>query len=139
MPEFDKMVAQESGSLKEQKKAAKLKDKIDQKFNKVSEMDGDDYKEITKPYRIIGVGSSITDKLITEGSISLYVYPTGERDSGIIIVGNDQEVISLSVEPFTGEFKREYVKIKSDDSKDGKDLVEKQEAIAQELFRNWKH
>ncbi|MFN8370858.1 MAG: prepilin-type N-terminal cleavage/methylation domain-containing protein [Bacteriovoracaceae bacterium] len=139
LPEFDKLLSQEKGSLKEQKKVNKLKDKIDQKFNKVNEMESDESKEITKPFRIIGVGTSVTDKLVTEGNISIYVYPTGERDSGIIIIGNDQEVVGLSIEPFTGEFKREYVKIKSDEIKDGKkDLVEIQEGIAEELFRNWK-
>ena len=54
------------------------------------------------------MGTLENDQLITEGNVSLFTYPTGEKDSAIIILGNDIEIAFVEINPFIQEFNREY-------------------------------
>ncbi|MFZ8932996.1 MAG: pilus assembly FimT family protein [Bacteriovoracaceae bacterium] len=109
---------------------------LNKKFNPVSEFN-DGLREISPLVRILGVGSSLSDELILEFEHSLYVYPTGEKDNGIIILATDEEVASLKIDPFTLELETQYRPLKIE----GK-TIEQIEAqkfeIAKDMFESWK-
>ena len=37
---------------------------------------------------------------MTEGEVSIYLYPTGEKDSAIILLYSNEEMVSLDIPPF---------------------------------------
>ncbi len=108
---------------------------LNRKFNPVDEFNSG-LKEISPLVRILGVGTSLGDELITEYEHSLYVYPTGEKDSGIIILTTDEEVASLTVDPFTLDFEVEYRPLKVDGYTNEQIEKEKYD-IAKEMFEGW--
>lgn len=120
-------------SLADVEKAEKDQKKLNQNFNRVKEFQE---KNATLPddVRLIAVGTSVQANPQSEGQPSLYMFPTGEKDSAIIIVGNNEEVAALSVDGFSGDIERVYKKIE-DVSKDN--LNETQLKMAQDLFKEW--
>lgn len=119
-------------SLAEAEERDKVKGELDKKFNKVSEFKDGDY-EFPDGVSFVALGSDLYQKMITEDTASVYIYPTGERDSAIIVLGTDEEVASLSVEAFIGDFEWEFLRI---DTGVG-DLIEVQLEGAKELYDKW--
>ncbi|MEC7181541.1 MAG: hypothetical protein VXW15_02415 [Bdellovibrionota bacterium] len=87
--------------------------------------------------RFIGVGTADYDQLITEGNASLFTYPTGEKDSAIIILGNDIEVAFVEINPFIQEFRREYRPLELQENTE-EEIYDKQRDLADEIFLEWK-
>ncbi|MBT3584986.1 MAG: hypothetical protein HN509_08770 [Halobacteriovoraceae bacterium] len=121
-------------SLEDRKLLNKKIEKLNQKFNKVAEFKSENHK-VEEGVKIIGVGSSLDRQLNLDGDAALYVYPTGEKDAGIIILASDEELAYLALDPFTSQFKREYYKI--DSEVDEEDLIDLQNDKAKEIFTEW--
>ncbi|EQC51031.1 Tfp pilus assembly protein FimT/FimU, partial [Bacteriovorax sp. DB6_IX] len=77
-------------------------------FTPVSDFSSDEFN-IPVGVKIVGVGTGIQNKLVTEGDAQLYFYPTGEKDSAIIIFATDDEMAYLIVEPFKQVIERNYI------------------------------
>ncbi|MBL6989343.1 MAG: prepilin-type N-terminal cleavage/methylation domain-containing protein [Bacteriovoracaceae bacterium] len=124
----------DSMSSNERKKHSKEIKDLNRKFNKIREFH-EGGKTLPDGVKVLGIGTSIHDKLKSDFHSSIYIYPTGEKDSAIIILGTDDEVATLSINAFTMEFKRKFITL--EDFADEDDLEDKQMDLAEGLFMSW--
>lgn len=124
---------QVSLSLSDQEKKAEQTKKINKKFNKITEFESGN-RELSDRVKLIGVATTLEKNLTSDFHASIYMYPTSEKDGAIMIFGTDEEVVALTIDPFTNEFNREYVRL---DLSNNKEISEAQREIATELFNKW--
>lgn len=116
----------------EEKKKKDLK-KINLKFNKITEFQ-EKNSELPDNIKVIGVATPQSDKLQTTGEASIYAFPSGEKDEALVILGSDEDIISIKVNPFSMDITHQtYPLGKISD----KDLAEKQQKKAKEIFEKW--
>lgn len=111
--------------------AAKKK-KVENQFSKVREFQEDPI-EFSDQVRIIGVGSTLTNNLQLFPEANLFFYPSGEKDGAIIILANAEEIATLTIEPFTLDFKRKFYTIDNNSNVDDEFLSRK----AEDLYKDW--
>jgi prepilin-type N-terminal cleavage/methylation domain-containing protein len=111
----------------------KKRKEIDRSFNRIDEFQSEN-KTLPDEVRIVGVAQSLNNKFVSTGQISLFVFPSGEMDDAIIIFGTDEEVASLEIRPFLGDF---ITTMKPLDGQSNQDLTDSQLSLGQELFDNW--
>lgn len=99
-------------SLKEEEELEAKVKKLNKKFNKVKEFQNKN-KEIENGVRLVGIGTSGSEMLMTEFQANVYIYPTGEKDDAIIIFATEEEVAAISVSAFTTSFDKIYKDRKS--------------------------
>jgi prepilin-type N-terminal cleavage/methylation domain-containing protein len=116
----------------EDKKKKELKT-INLKFNKIAEFQ-DRNSELPENIKIIGVGTPQSEKLQTSGEVSIYSYPTGEKDEALVILSSDEDIISIKVDPFSAKIEHQTYPLGSATEKE---LTEKQLAKAREIFEKW--
>jgi len=130
-PEFETKVESKEDEDKKKKEIKSL----NLKFNKVTEFQ-EQNTEISNDIKIIGIGSTQSEKIQSKGEASIYAFPTGEKDEAIVILANDEDIISLKVNPFS-------MKIEKDTQALGKtatnenELASLQQAKAKEIFEKW--
>lgn len=120
-------------SKSEDEQNKKKRSKIDKKFSRVKEF-SDGEKEFSAGVRIIGMATTLTQSMMLQGENALYIYPTGEKDSAIIVVATDDELASIKVSPFTMDLERKYYAIDLDSSDD---IIDKQVEMAEEIYQEW--
>jgi prepilin-type N-terminal cleavage/methylation domain-containing protein len=125
-------IASEADTQDEIEKEKKQLEATNKRFNLVKEFD-EKNKTLSERVTLVGFASSQQDKLITKMQGALYFYPSGEKDSAIIILGTEDELLALIVDPFSIDTKRVY-----------RTLEKKQEELttiwaetAKELFDEW--
>ena len=129
-PEFETTTQSKE---EEEKEAKKTKD-LNLKFNKVQEFQ-EENTELHESVRIIGIGSGNSDKLKVKGDVSIYTFPTGEKDDAIIILGSDEAVTSLEINPFNQKIEKKKHKLENISNREISDL---QAEKAKEIFETWK-
>jgi hypothetical protein len=112
----------------------KRKKKLNGQFNKVQEFQ-EEPEVINDQISLIGVGSTLFTTFISEGEASIFFYPTGEKDGAYIVIGNEEEIASLSIEPFTMDFERSYFPIENSENID--DLFEFHTTQGRSLYEKW--
>jgi hypothetical protein len=132
-PEFET----KTETKEEADKRKKETKNINMKFNRVTEFQ-EKNNEISNNIKVIAVATPQSEKLQTNGEVSLYAYPTGEKDEALVILGSDEDIISLKVSAFTAKIERETHSIGKPTSGE-KDLNELQKKRAQEIFEKWQH
>jgi len=120
-------------SLADQEKSDKEQKKVNQNFTPVTEFQ-EKNAIIADEIRVIAVGTSVHNNLQSEGQPSIYMFPTGEKDSAIIIIANNQEVAGLIVDGFSGDIDRIYKPL-GETTKEN--LSETQQKIGMDLFKEW--
>ncbi len=120
-------------SLADEERFKKETEKTNKQFNKIKEFE-DENRTLSDQVRIIGIGSSLQEELVLDYENSIYIYPTGEKDSAIIIIGSDEEIIAIMVDPFTSKLTREYVKV---DPLSSEEIIDAQLKTTKELFEKW--
>lgn len=116
----------------EEKKKKELKN-LNLKFNKITEFQ-DKNSELPANIKVIGIATPQSEKLQMTGEVSIYAFPTGEKDEALVIVGSDEDIISIKVNPFSMAITHQaYPLGKTTD----KDLAEKQQEKAKEIFEKW--
>lgn len=111
------------------------KDKeFNKKFNRVPEF-SDGPREVPDTVRIVAVGSALTGLLFLDGQTSIYAYPTGEKDGGIVILSNQKEIVAVTFAPFLLGFDKIRKYLDPETSLD--DLPEEQDKMAKEMFESW--
>ena len=130
LPPISQAVSQ---SKSEEEKENKDLDELNKKFSKVREFQDSD-REFPMGVRVVGVATTLTQAMLLDGDNSLYIYPTGEKDSAIIIVASDDEIASLKISPFTMDIEREYHEI---DLSNDVDITEAQIALAERIYQEW--
>ncbi len=128
-PEFETT----SQTLEEAEKEKKMTKDINMKFNKVQEYQ-ESNTEVYESVKILGIGTVNSNKLKTTGDMAIYAFPSGEKDDALIILGNDQRIISLEINPFNRKIEK---KIETLELTENSDLAEKQQAKAKEIFEKW--
>ena len=128
-PEF------ETSSLtkEEEEKANKLTKDINLKFNKIQEFQ-ESNTEISENVKILGIGSSNSKKLKTTGDVSVYAFPTGEKDDAIIIMASDEQIVSFEISPFNSKIEKKTEKIEVIGNRELNDV---QAEKAKEIFETW--
>ena len=130
LPPISQAVSQ---SKSEEEKENKDLDDLNKKFSKVREFQDSD-REFPMGVRVVGIATTLTQAMLLDGDNSLYIYPTGEKDSAIIIVASDDEIASLKISPFTMDIEREYHEI---DLSNDVDVTEAQIALAERIYQEW--
>jgi prepilin-type N-terminal cleavage/methylation domain-containing protein len=120
-------------SIKEMEKFRKQTENLNRKFNRVREFQ-DKAREFPYGIKLLGMGSSIEKRLVRDYHAAVYISPTGEKDSVIIIVGSEDEVVGLTIDPFSLEMQREYRALPEGDSDD---LADRQDSVAKEMYEEW--
>lgn len=118
-------------SILEREESEKTLKKLNAEFKDIEELQ-EEMQYLHENIRFVGVGTSLSEYLTTENPVSVYFYPTGERDGAILMIGSVEEVVSIVVSPFTGKVTREYVTLE-----EYSDLREEQARIADDLFEKW--
>lgn len=131
-PESD---AQAAGTLskEEQEKADEVTKNTNLKFNKVQEYQ-DSNSEVKEDVKILGVGLLSSAKFKDTGEISVYSYPTGEKDEALILLANENAVVSLEINAFNQKIEKRTHKI---ENLSNREIVELQAAKAKEIFETW--
>ena len=121
-------------NLRDSDKEAKTKliNKINSKFKTVEDLDSNKLK-IPNSVRILGMATSLRPSFITDEETSLYIYPTGERDRALIIFAAFNQVTAMVIEAYTGEIKREYATITTEN-----DFETEYEKMVEKFLTDWK-
>ena len=130
----------ERRTLKEVEEDARVLEDLSRQFSKVEEFE-DEAVQFSEQVQVIAVASTLGDNFLTEGDISLYFYPTGEKDAALIALSTETEMATLEVEAFTIDFERTIVPIdlntqgNNDNLED--DLYNIQLEMARESYQKW--
>lgn len=103
-------------------------------FSTVPDFDAEEF-DLPIGTRIVAIGSGLTKTLMTEGSPQIYFYPTGEKDSAIIMFATEDEVSYLEVNPFQNIIDRNYIQF--DEEIDDENFIEKTLEKAEEIYKEW--
>lgn len=120
-------------SKEEEEKLNKANKDTNLKFNKVQEFQ-DSNTEVADDVKIIGVGNGNSTRLVTTGEASIYAFSTGEKDDSIVILGNDEMLISLEVQPFSNKIERKTIPL---EIAGNRELIDVQNEKAKEVFEQW--
>ncbi len=118
-------------SISEREEKEKILEDLNSKFKKITEFE-DRSQSLDGDVKIIGVATTLRPQIIYDEQVSVYTYPSGERDGALIIIASFNEALGLIIEPYTGNIRREYVIIDEDLEKE-----KEYERVREELFRRW--
>ena len=119
-------------SLKEREQEQKKAEKLDTQFLKTEEFE-DSNEAFPENVYFAGIASDYYPDIMIEGSISLYFYPSGERDASLIIMHTQEEIGTLEIPSFEERTFDNYYPFSENDlvnleyaiESNTKDLVEK--------------
>lgn len=119
----------------EQETKAQKKNLPRDPFTPVQEVDSDEFLFPTG-VKLIGVATSLSKMLVIDNDPQIYFYPTGEKDSAIIIFATDDEIGYLEINPFQRVIDRNYILFEEDEITQ-ENFVEKTTEMAQEIYKEW--
>lgn len=120
-------------SIKEREAIDESSKKFDNQFNPVTEF-SDESKFFPDGIYFYGIGTTYYSSLLTEGSPSLYFYPTGERDSAIIFLYTPVEIAALEISPFEDTMRESYYTFSPAELENFNSSLESK---AREIFEQW--
>jgi prepilin-type N-terminal cleavage/methylation domain-containing protein len=129
-PEFET----KAETKEEEEKKKKEQKNLNLKFNKIAEFQ-DKNSELPSNIKIIGVATPQSEKMQMGGEVSIYAFPTGEKDEALVILGSDEDIISIKVNPFSMKLEHQIYPLGKATEKE---LTEKQQEKAREIFDKWK-
>lgn len=122
-------ISELSGS--ELKQYQKKQEENSRKFNRIRELQEESF-QVYYPLKVVGVGLEQGESLIFDGEASLYIYPSAEKDAAIIILADDIQIRTLSIDPYTMDFERSTYALQNGPG--WKEVL----AQAQTLYEEWK-
>lgn len=120
-------------SKEEQEKADALLKSVNMKFNKVQEFQ-DSNSQVAEDVKILGIGSSASSKFKDTGDVSIYAFPTGEKDDALILLATDEAVVSLEINAFNQKIEKTTHKL---ENLSNREIVDLQAQKAKEIFEQW--
>jgi len=84
----------------------KKKKKFEQAFTSVAEF-SDRPLQFSPNVVVRVIGSTLLDTIFSEGEISLFFYPSGEKDGGFFLLSTYEEMATVKYGPFTEEIDEE--------------------------------
>ena len=94
-------------SISDRSDQEKRRKKFDAQFS-VTPYFEDGAKSLGDFIKVYGVGSVANNSITTEGEVSIFFYPSGEKDTSIIFLNSDEELASLKIPPFEDSTYDEY-------------------------------
>jgi prepilin-type N-terminal cleavage/methylation domain-containing protein len=123
-------------SESEQKVLEERIKEANRQFNKIPEFKNEDMG-LPEGVKIIGIGSTLHEKLLYDFEGSIYIYPTGEKDESIIFFATFYELISITIPAFSQDFRVERYPFEFElDSEE--DIYDQGIAKATTLFDDWR-
>lgn len=120
-------------SLQEEKAEADRRAALDRQFTKVEEFE-DIKHEISPDVTILGMASTSQNKLMKDGEATLYFYPTGEKDGGLIIFSTVEEIAYLEIAPFLSETNSVFEPLKTSGVAKLEDILQTR---MEEVYKQW--
>lgn len=127
------MPEKSSKSLEEEKAEADKRAALDKQFNAVEEFE-DIKHELSPDVTILGMASTSQKKLMREGEATLYFYPTGEKDGGLIIFSTIEEIAYLEIAPFLAETNSVFEPLKTSGVAKLEDILQTR---MDEVYKEW--
>lgn len=127
------MTEKPSMSLEEEKKETEKRAALDRQFTKVEEFE-DIKHEISPDVTVLGLASTSQKKLMKEGEATLYFYPTGEKDGGLIIFSTVEEIAYLEIAPFLSETNSVFEPLKTNSVAKLEDILQTR---MEEVYKEW--
>jgi len=120
-------------SLSERKAALKKSKKIDSQFIPVEEFEADN-EPLPEVVSIYALGTTYYPDLMKDGTLYIYFYPTGEKDSSILFLNTSQEMVYLKILPFEDRNSKKFIVF---DEFQLEDIEKTLERKSKELFDQW--
>ncbi len=120
-------------SLQDEKAESEKRAALDRQFTKVEEFEEIKH-EISPDVTILGMASTSQKQLVKEGEATLYFYPTGEKDGGIIIFSTIEEIAYLEVAPFLSETNSVFEPLKTSGVAKLEDILQTK---MEEVYKEW--
>jgi prepilin-type N-terminal cleavage/methylation domain-containing protein len=127
------MPVKASKSLQDEKAEADKRAALDRQFTKVEEFEEIKH-EISPDVTILGMASTSQKELVKEGEATLYFYPTGEKDGGIIIFSTVEEIAYLEIAPFLSETTNVFEPLKTSGVAKLEDILQTK---MEEVYKEW--
>jgi prepilin-type N-terminal cleavage/methylation domain-containing protein len=122
-----------SQSLAEAKVEEERRAALDRQFTKVEEFEDIKHK-ISEDVTILGMASTSQKRLMKEGEATLYFYPTGEKDGGLIIFSTTEELAYLEIAPFLSETNSVFEPLKTSGVAKLEDILQTR---MDEVYKEW--
>lgn len=119
-------------SPKDKEELAKKQKEFNQSFTNVADFETSDFT-LPLGVKFLAIASSLDNKLVKNEVANIYFYPTGEKDSAIIMLATETEVATIKLSAFTSEIKREYVTIDDEVAVDNQKILD----LADGIFKEW--
>lgn len=120
-------------SIKDRERELEKAQKLDGQFNVVSEFE-ESNETFPEGISLYALGTTYYPELMVEGMVSLYFYPTGERDSALLIFNSIEEMATLSISPFESATFDNYYPFSQTELDNVDDTLENK---SKELFEKW--
>jgi prepilin-type N-terminal cleavage/methylation domain-containing protein len=127
------MPVKTSMSLEDEKIETEKRAALDKQFTKVEEFEEIKH-EISHDVTILGLASTSQKKLMKEGEATLYFYPTGEKDGGLIIFSTVEEIAYLEIAPFLSETNAVFEPLKTSGVAKLEDILQTR---MDEVYKEW--
>ena len=123
----------ERRSLQEEEDLQETQQNVNKQFTRIEEF-AEGGRKIPENILITGIGSGLHKVLVSEGEISLYIYPDGEKDSSFVAVSDNADLVVMTTDAFTNDMNIEQRPI-TDITEDN--VLEKTFELTKELFDQW--
>ncbi len=120
-------------SQEEEEKLKKEAEATNRNFSRIQDFN-ETNNELKNNVKFIGLATRLTGKLQTTGDASLYSFPGGDRDEGIIILATEEEIATLEIAAFSSNIKRTFYSLA--DRKE-EELEEKIKGLTTEIYQKW--
>jgi prepilin-type N-terminal cleavage/methylation domain-containing protein len=122
-----------SKSLEEAKVEKDKQAALDRQFTKVEEFEDIKHK-IAPSVTILGMASTSQKKIVKKGEATLYFYPTGEKDGGLIILSTVDEIAYIEIAPFLSETNTVFEPLKTSGVAKLEDILQTK---MDEVYKEW--
>ena len=124
----------------EKEEQRKFLEDISKQFQPVDEFEEENLS-LPEGVRVFGVGTSTLERLISAPEVSVFIYPSGEKDGALIVLGTEEEMASLKIEEFTLDFERSWIEnppsLSDDDDDEAPLPTPAQLKKSKDLFEKW--
>jgi len=125
-----------SMSIKDREAYQKKQDQISKQFSGHSQF-AEIKKDLDDNIKILGMGTTRYPVFVSEFEAQLYLYPSGEKDGGLIIFASDSELAALYIYPFSEETEVKYFPMDPIDTEDAYEREMKLIDQAKGIFQEW--
>ena len=97
----------------------------------------DEPEQFDADVQLYGIGTTYYNNLLMEGILSIYFYPTGEKDSAIIIINNQLELAALDISPFEDRLVENFYPYTEAQLSNAANFDSMLESEAEKIYQEW--